>query len=305
MTDRQENQFTMCKEVNDVMQEHLTLINSIPALANDYALYERLLKYVVKEVVIQEAKIEGVTVDKVNLKYKLAHRSFIISSAVRSYASSIENNHLKQEMNYAKSTLEKSRDTKLIFDSQRIYDRAFEYETALADYGISAVVISDFRNLISTYSAEMSSPTTHRGIREVSTSNLDKLIKDLMDFLNDRLDPAMQVFDLTEAQLLKRYTVARKIINLHGPGASANTGKLKGVVKDATTLLVLEDVQIEILDTEYVVTSNGLGEYFIDLLPDSYRIRASKDDYTEQVINELVVVKGEDKIVDILLEPMV
>jgi hypothetical protein len=64
-------------------------------------------------------------------------------------------------------------------------------------------------------------------------------------------------------------------------------------VKDATTLLIIEGAQIEVLGTEFATESDALGEFVLELLPATYGIRVSMVDYTETELTGLVVVKGE------------
>ena len=305
MNGDQENQFSMFKAVKRTCDENISLITPITALFDAYTLFVEKTEKIQAEVVLQETPIEGVAVDKHVLKYKLANYAFVVASIIKTFAVRSGNNTLKLAVSVAKSTLEKDRDSTLVTDSQRIAQKADENIADLAAHGLTPAMMTEFKDLIVKFDTTVADPTHALDHRVVNTQNVDVWMKEANDLLRFSIDPNMELFSITNPQFYMLYQASRQIIDLHGPGSVDPTGNLKGVVRDATTNNVIEGVQIVVIDTEFAVETNGLGEYTLALAPGTYGIRAMKDDgYDEKELTGFVVVKGQDTIADILLEPL-
>lgn len=300
MNDKQENYLSMFKTVLEVCKQNIALISPITALDTAFANFTGKVNQINDVVMQQTLQIEGVAEDKAALKNRLAHVASIVAQVVKAYAVSINDNTLKQEVNFSESELQRSRDVSIKMHCQTIYNLANTNLVALADFGITPAIMSDLGAALADYEAKMVFPTVARDNRAVATYNLAALIGEANDLLKLQMDPNMRIFELSKPDFYKLYRNARKIYDLGG-GRKPGYGTIKGVVKDAETHLVIENAMIELLDTDAVVMSDALGEFSIDAEPNTYTIRVSMDEYDEQEVNNILVVKDEDVSTEVLL----
>ena len=305
MTNDQENHYSMFKATEKTCDENIALITPITALADIYDHFKATLNKIKQEVVKQETPITGVAEDKEVLRLDLAHYCFVIASLILTYARRVNNNTLKAAVNIAKRDLEKDRDSTLVTDCQRIADKADENIAALAAYGVTPAMVTTLKDKTDAFAAIVADPTHALDHRIVYTENLRVLVKTANDILRFDMDPNMELFSITAPQFYMLYQASRQIIDLHGPSNVEPNGNLKGVVRDATTNNVIEGVQIVVNGTDFATETNPLGEYTLPLLPGTYGITASIDEYSEEEVTDLVVVKQQDTTVNILLEPLV
>ena len=303
MNDFQENHLSMFSTVVAVMDQHMSLITPITALDSSYAAFKLLAGDINDVLLKHQLHITGVTEDKAVLKRKLASTAAIVAALTKAYAVSINDNTLKQSVNYSESDLFYSRDVTIQLDVQNIYNIANTHLAALAAYGVTPAIMTLFGTTIFDYQQKMQAPTVARDERAVATENVALLIGAANELLINQIDHSMKIFKISEPDFYKLYRKARKIIDLGGK--SVNAGTLSGVVKDAATNLIVEAALIEILNSDDVASSNSLGEFSILLEPGTYSIRVSKDDYSETQVDDIVIVKGQTVSLNILLEALV
>ncbi len=304
MNYRQENTLTMFNTVLAVCSQNSAIIALIAALNNVFALFTTKCLAINDISKVQLLHIKGKTTEKANLKSALALRASIVARVIRAYATSIQNDVLRNEIDYTESVLLKQRDITIQLNAQMIFDRATTHLAALAPFGITAAVMTDLDTAIGDYQAHQTSPTVARDYRAVATTELDLLISETSDLLRFQMDDIMQLLRLTEPSFFRLYTNARRTYDLHGTH-SANEGTLSGVVRNATTNLIIENALIELIDSDEVTSSDALGEFQLPKEPGTYSIRVSKDGYTETIVNDIVVVKGEETAITVVLEEMV
>lgn len=304
MNSNQENLLTMFNTVVAVCEPNSAVIASVPALDTAYKSFKIVTGEINDVALEQLLKIKGETVAKAKLKEALALHASVVARVLRAYAVSINDDVLREEIDYTESVLLKQRDVTIQLNAQIIYDRANTHIAVLGDFGITALVMSNLLSAITSYQAHLSSPTVARDKRAGATTELVLKIGEASDILRLQMDDLMQIIRLSESKFFRLYTNARKIINLHGKG-SVNDGSIKGVVKDAETNLVVAGALVELLDSDQITSSDALGEFVFNLLPGTYSIRVSKDGYNEFELNDIVVVKNEDTPVDIVLDIMV
>jgi hypothetical protein len=280
------------------------LITPITALNTVYSSFKTKVAVIYTTVKQQELQLTGVAEDKLVLRRNLAHIGNIVGMVVKAFAVSRNDNTLKAEVDFSESDLFKSRDETIINNCQTIYDRANTNLAQLGVFGITAAVMTSLQNALTSFRAKAASPTVARDIRAVATENLAIQLDEANTLLREQMDNNMKIFQLSNPDFWKLYRNARRIIDL-GAGRSAGYGSIKGVVKETATGLVIEGALIELLDTDAVTSSDALGEFTIDAEPNTYSIRVSKDDYEEVEVHDIVVLKGEDVVVNVLLEILV
>lgn len=303
MTAIEENWLSMYKTTIARCNQNITAITAIPILSAMYIRFKDNVTALKALARLQIKLIDGVALNKNLLKKDLAHKGSVVAGLMAGYASSLQNVDLMHQMLITQSDLLNSRDDAIEEYCLNIQTVATANMPDAADAGLSVAIMDAFNDAITKYQANVSTPTIAVGERTVATDEMGTLFSTI-NLLLDDLDRLMLSFSVTDPHFYRLYKKARMIID-HAGGRPAQFGTIKGIAKDSVSGLVIEDVLVEILENELAMTTNALGEYALNTAPGTYSIRASLDGYTETEMTGLVVVKGEDLTVDILLEPMV
>lgn len=303
MTAIEENWLSMYKTTIARCNQNITAITAIPILSTMYTRFKDNVTALKALARLQIKLIDGVALNKNLLKKDLAHKGSVVAGLMAGYASSLQNVDLMHQMLITQSDLLNSRDDAIEEYCLNIQTVATANMPDAADAGLSVAIMDAFNDAITKYQANVSTPTIAVGERTVATDEMGTLFSTI-NLLLDDLDRLMLSFSVTDPHFYRLYKKARMIID-HAGGRPAQFGTIKGIAKDSVSGLVIEDVLVEILENELAMTTNALGEYSLNTAAGTYSIRASADGYTETELTGLVVVKGEDLTVDILLEPMV
>ena len=121
------------------------------------------------------------------------------------------------EVNYSESDLKNTRDEHVASKCQIIQDRANTHALALADYNVTAGMITDQQTAIGDYSASSQLPNTVEDARQVVTTQIDGTIDQLRDVLKI-LDEIVKTFKATEPAFVEEYFNSREIYDLGGGG---------------------------------------------------------------------------------------
>ncbi len=304
MNYKQENKLSMFDVLIAICTLDIAIINSVPALLAAYTEFKTIWDAINNVTPEQVIRIDGVAMDKNAFKELLSKRAGRIARVVRAYAYEHTDNTLRSEVDYTPSVLVKMRDEDLKPIIDVIIDRATTHLTVLADYGIVEDTLTQLSDTFGKYKQFVPKPTVAVAKRQDASAELDSLIAEANDILRFRMDDMVQVFEESEPRFFRRYNNARNIYDLRGTRPS-NFGTIKGVVKDSATGLVIANALVEIEGSELIGSTNGTGEFSIDIAPGTYSIRVTMADYTEFEQDDVVVLKGEDTNLDISLELMV
>lgn len=304
MRDHQENQLTMFNTVASVCELNMALITPVTALNDAYIAFKNeceLLNNISQE---QLLKIEGVTHDKNLFKADLAVHLSIVSKLLKAFAIASNNSILYDEVNYPESTFARMRDVMLQQVAQIIQERASTLSAELLTYGYTATMKADLDTALDKYQQKVANPTVAKDKRVGATAALAEHIRATTSILKLRLDNSMQVLRQTEPKFYTLYFNARKIINLRGKVAQ-NKGTLTGFVRAYETNQAIFEALIEVIDSEWVSSTNVLGHYALPLAPNTYAIRVSHEDYEEVILENIVITKGAETALNVTMTPLV
>lgn len=304
MTGRQEDFITMCNTVLVGMERHIALVTPRTAVNNAYLAFKQ---HCIKLNVIsleQLLQTKGEAINKKMLRSKLRIEMGIITKLIKNYAADKENPVLYEAVNYQESRFETMRDETLE-DIAQIVQATIDANVAeLADYEVTTAIIDDFTVAWTKYQAVITNPTQAIVKKKGATTELKEKITEVVNFFDTRLDNVMQTYRKPEPTFFRYYTNTRVIRDLRGKQAKKG-GVLSGVVTFGTSAEPLASALIEVLNTEFVTTSNGIGEYKLPLPAGTYSIRITLDGYTEFQQDDVVIVKGQTNTLDVSLEAMV
>ncbi len=187
----------------------------------------------------QETDNKGITQDKKEKRDKLEAESIKIGSVVSFFAAQTGNNGLRQKVNFNKSELARARDNEVTGMAEQVYTAANENAAALIAYGITALMISNYRDLIDAYSALVSAPRTARTETSAATRQLPPLFDANNLLLTEQLDMGMELYSTSDPDFYNSYQGARVIVN-----SPTRKRAFQLTVQDSVTNAPIEHVKV-------------------------------------------------------------
>lgn len=213
MTGIQENKFSMYFAVQKVCTDNNSVWSGLPAFVNAFGEFEGVIQSIQSNRLVQEQDTKGVTQDKGSAGGVLIEQALKVSTAVHAYATDVNNNTLREKINYTLSDLKKARDTILIDKCQLIHDEANNVVANLGDYGITVAELADLQGKIDDYEAIVAGPRNAITDRSTATAELENLFKSGDDVLDNKLDKLMTQFKQTDPGFFTQYFNSRKIVD--------------------------------------------------------------------------------------------
>lgn len=238
----------------------------------------------------QEINISGTAILKASHRAKLVKTSLDISRKVNAYAINVENDELQKEINYSKSRLEDSPDTGLRDKCQIIHDKAKFHITSLADYGITAQVLSNLQKEIDFFAQLIPAPRLKIAKKKDATNELGVLIKNT-DTLLKKMDKVFEMVRDSHYDFYRNYKNNRIIIN-----PSTHPSSLLGSVKDEKNIPV-PNVIITEPKTGLLVKTGPKGTFRVKKMqPGNYEFHFAKNGFEEQKVKAAINEKETTKI---------
>ena len=301
MNNYQENKLSMYFAVQKVCADNNSVWNGLPAFVSAFTAFEDVIQGIQDQRVIQEMDTKGVTLDKGSAEEELIEVALKVATAVHAYATEINDNTLREKINYAPSDFTKARDTILIDICQLIHDEANGVVGNLSDYGVTAAELTSLLGKIADYEAIVAGPRNAITDRSTATSELEKLFLSGDDVLTNKLDKLLNQFTQSDPEFSTQYTSSRKIVDMGG----AATG-LKGKITDSSTGDRIVKAVVELPELETDRKSNASGMYhFKKVRPGIYSISASAKGYKTKEIAEVEIEEGRTNELDIELDRII
>lgn len=136
-----------------------------------------------------------------------------VANAIYAYASSIENEELKEKMHYTPSTMKYSPNMRFISAVEGILNNAKLMASDLVPFGVDQDKIDDLELAYLEMVEILNSPRQAIVSRKVISEKIDNLISDLDDVLKDQLDRLIVLLKEDEIDFVLTYEGARTIIN--------------------------------------------------------------------------------------------
>ena len=214
MTDAQENKLSMGLVVQRVVNDNNSIWSGLPAFVRAFSDFEGIITDIHTNRVLQEKDTKGVTLDKQDAEDVLIEKTVEVSSGVYAYAVEINDNTLKENVNYSPSFLSNVRDTILRDICQLIHDEANAVISNLADFSILPADLTDLQNKINDYNDAIPEPREAITDRSLATSELKILFERFDIVLNDRMDKLVNMFKKDYPKFHRQYDNARIIVDL-------------------------------------------------------------------------------------------
>ena len=304
----QKIKLTMYMVVNDCLTVNSTIVANLPGFAQNNTTLQKNLGLIQSTGEQQEFDKSGISDNKKLLRQTLVAQAVDISYKMVAYANNTANAVLLKEIKYTKSELEHSADADLKNRAQCIYDRANTNVAALATYGITAALLTNFLGAITAFNIAI--PKTKESIKDkkLTTAQLNDLY-DSTDLVLENIDKIVEIVHNSQPNFYKIYKESRKL-----PNSGGSVLSLKGLVKDAAsgeylkgaTLIITPELTKAALATNAKVkdlvkkTADKGGFLVKSLAAGTYTVIIKKAGYVDQIVT-IVINDGEMSVLEVQL----
>lgn len=301
----QEAKLKMYRATENYCNENTAIISKIAAFQTAFNDFKAKVAAITELARQDDVPLTGITIDKNVIRQKLCELAASLASVIYAYASTVGNNQLKLEMDFAYSDLMKMRDDALPARCQNLLETGAANLAALADYGVTGEMLADLQSAIDEYAAANPKPRTAISERKTVTANLVLLFDEADAILKDRMDKLVRLFKQGNPGFVKTYESIRRIVQM-----PTITTQLRGIVTSRADGTFVKNAQITATNTTatfnyppVTVAANADGEYlFKPLLNGTYKITVTAAGFNDFEAEDVKVKLGEITTLDIKLE---
>lgn len=277
---------------------NLLIAKLIPFVEEKYALFERLIKELQVMGGMQKDAITGITKEKTKLKKALIKTSEGYSKILAAIAKFANDDKLMDKVRFRISDLTRMTDVALKDYAQIIYDKVEANIGNLAQYEITTETQKNFKELINSYDASLSTPRTGIADRSQTTRKLSALFA-AADAALLELDFAIEAGESKQPDFCNGYKAVRKVIDT-GSGKLAlkataidlaSGERLKGVI----FIFHADGAKAALTggNGEIIKKTADKGIFLIKNMPaGAYKVAVNKSGYKEKEVT-VNVVDGE------------
>jgi len=211
------SRLTMYDTVIAYCNNNADTVATVPAFQTAFTAFETTVGDIHDTVQLEANIISGITTDKSQLKATLCQQAADNCAVIFAYASTTNNNELKEQVSFSFWDLKRLTDEMLIPTCSNIYNGLNDNSKALKTFGITAGNISDLQTAIDDYQAILVSPRNAVTQRSAHGTALGNLFKQANDILKSQLDKVAVQFKSTAETFFVAYKKNRAVV---GPGVA-------------------------------------------------------------------------------------
>jgi hypothetical protein len=226
MMDKQENILRMYYAVSAVCDTNTEIWQDNEVFTTSYRKFQAKIPEIQKFKDIHKMEVIATETFKSIDRIELEEMGFYISSKLLSYASTIKNDELYNDLHQSRNNLLKSTDSELITLCNTFSQHASNYLSALSDYGITGESIAEFQQFLTFFSSNLNRMRLSTSKNKSTQDIIKKYFKEADDILKDKLDVDIEFFKNSDPEFYNQYKAARVIINLEEKSDPNASGKL-------------------------------------------------------------------------------
>jgi hypothetical protein len=211
MNNYQENQLSMAKAVQHVLNDNISIVSSVTAFQTAKTDLDSIITSIDSATQFQVGKITGSAKDKKEAARVAIEAAIKLIGPVKSYAKDIGNNSLYEAFNYSPSSFKKLRDTELANTLTTISGNMQANMANLANYGIANTDLTSFNTLIAAYHDLITAPRNAISKKSAATFNVAQAIANIRPVLI-RLDGFMAAKKDSNRDFYTAYQTARVLV---------------------------------------------------------------------------------------------
>lgn len=284
-----ESRLNMFRAVAKHCNDNPAIVSTVPAFQTAATALNSTISSILTTAQMESQVIKGITIDKSELKKTLCQQATDIAASVYAYASGINDNTLKQQVNYSLTELLRIKDDLIGPVNTNIHDAANTHLAALAPYGITAATLTSFMTAITNYITVVPTPRNAVSQRKAYIAELKKMMKDGDNILKEQMDKLIGNFKTTHPQFVTAYKSNRVIID---PATSGT--QIKGKVISAADNKAIKDVKVEIVGSTVTDSTTATGRFLIKpAAAGTYSIKLTKPGFQEKTVTGIIVQLGQ------------
>jgi len=214
MNKTQENKRTMYESILSLLTVNATKTATVPA----FAVSEAAFRSIVARIEAKSQQYNNATAGKVKAKQdaeaKLIAATLAMAAALFAYGRKQKDAEMKAKADISETALRSMRDTELITQSNAILALVNSNLQALADYGVTQAVASEFQAKIASFTAALGSRESSVAERVGARTSLGDLFKQADELLAEELDQLVELLRASEPQFHTEYFAARVVKDL-------------------------------------------------------------------------------------------
>lgn len=297
MDSLQEAKFNMYRAVEALCDANASIVETIVAFRVAFREFKAKIAEIIAADQQKSTILTGIAVDKAQLKQALCQQSANIAGAIFAFAATTANNELKQQMNVSLSKLQKTSDNQLAARCQNIHDAGAANTDALADYGITAAMLTALQAAIDEYSSAAPKTRVARSRRKAIGGSQRELFKAADTILTERMDSLIGLLEAANPDFASTYKAAREIDD-----PNTTTTQLKGVVTGKADAAPIKGATVTIVELAKTTKTDAAGEYlFKPALFGKYTVRVTATGFDDFENDEVEVKLGTVNHLDIEL----
>jgi len=222
MNARQTAKLAMYRAVELVCNNNATITKKNAAFTAALAIFVSKITILLNSQTVVSKKTKGIVTDKKTLKRILAQNAADLAALVFSYATRAKNETLKQIVNYAMSDIEKLAAELVTPTCENIIKAAEDNLANLADYGVTAAMITAVQDDMDNFSGASPKPKASKATKTTENANIKATVKEIDGILKDEMDKLVVNFKKDNPNFVSDYFNARVIID---PGSNGGNKK--------------------------------------------------------------------------------
>ena len=288
MHKQQSSNYKMFTSVESHFNTNPTVWNTIIPIAHAKQLLSTYIDEIKDMLSIQMIKNTGVAETKKTIRERLQNQVYALSSATYAFATFTEKPELVLRVNYTQTYFKTLRDAELQSVCTNLITNVEPFIPALEPYGITPSTVIILSDTINLFAANINKPQERIETKKEATAKIAALLKSTAKLLNTQLDPLMIGLKTTEPDFVVLYSYLRRVKK---PGRTKLS--LTTLVIDASSLLPIEGVRLEILKTKIKRISSTKGKNIMkNVVEGRYELKVTHKEYKE-VVQEFTIIKGE------------
>jgi hypothetical protein len=222
MNARQTAKLAMYRAIELLCNSNATITKKNAAFTAAFAIFVSKIAVLLGSQTVASKQTKGIVTDKKTLKKILAQNAADLAALVFSYATKEKNETLKQIVNYAMSDIEKLAAELVVPTCVNIKKAAEDNLAALADYGVTAAMLTDLQTDMDNFSGASPKPKVAKASKVTENANIKTTIKEIDTLLKDEMDKLLVNFKKDNPDFVSDYHNARVIID---PGSNGGNKK--------------------------------------------------------------------------------
>ncbi len=214
MRKTESNKLNMYDGVVSYMDTNSDAYSDLPVITESFNEFKNVVEQIKSKDLDFKNQTKGVTAEKLNAEEALISYVLKIANALYVLGVKTKNSSLQINAKVTKSSLVQARDNILANKASQILSLAAEHEADLANYGITAEMISAAHEKLNEFNEALGRQVNEHANAVAAREELTQLFEKADAILKEELDPMIEMFSDSNPNFYNGYAAARVIRDL-------------------------------------------------------------------------------------------